>query len=435
MKKFSLIVFVVILLTVETNLGQIFSQNFNSSTVLTDYYNTTPGSNQFRKIDTTNANSTVSVASNSLVLSKNADATTQAYAERNVDFSSIPTAVYLQFTFSVSGTYSSSATNAISFYFGTNVANASAVPSLSNVYARFFINLNNNVGQFQIKDISNNDTGVNWFSGTQTITWVLNNSGSSKTYLAPNGSSETIGDDKVDIWVGTTKEFDDKSVETSTATLARFKILTSGWVNGTTFTIDDIVISNETALPVQLTTFTALLTDGNVQLNWATATEINNYGFDIERASASLGMTWEKIAFIQGHGNSNSTKNYSYIDNAAPAGKVRYRLKQIDFDGKFEYSDVAEVNVETPTKLVLYQNIPNPFNPTTEIKFALPNKSNIELSIYNLLGEKIRTLINETMPSGNHKIFFNAADLASGVYLYVLIAEKSSTIKKMILIK
>jgi len=202
--------------------------------------------------------------------------------------------------------------------------------------------------------------------------------------------------------------------------------------------MDELRISTlwaDAALPVELTSFTASANEGSVVLNWATATEVNNYGFNIERASTPLGMTWEKIGFVNGHGNSNSPKNYTFTDNAVPAGKVQYRLKQIDFDGKFEYSDVVEVNVDAPNKMVLYQNTPNPFNPTTEIKFALPKSGNVELSIYNMLGEKIKTLASGMMNAGEHKVSFNANNYSSGVYLYKLTTDNSTSIKKMILIK
>lgn len=191
--------------------------------------------------------------------------------------------------------------------------------------------------------------------------------------------------------------------------------------------------SSTSPLPVELTSFIVSSIEGGILLNWSTATEVNNYGFNVERRTNS--EEWAKIAFVNGNGNSNSPKNYTFRDNAAPAGKVQYRLKQIDFDGKFEYSDIVEVNVEVPSKLALYQNIPNPFNPTTEIKFSLPQTGNVELSIYNMLGEKIQTLVSSVMNAGEHKVFFNASNLSSGVYLYKLTTENSATVKKMILMK
>ncbi|MFA7419267.1 MAG: T9SS type A sorting domain-containing protein [Melioribacteraceae bacterium] len=207
----------------------------------------------------------------------------------------------------------------------------------------------------------------------------------------------------------------------------------SNQLSGTVTSFSDFTGGEQAALPVELTTFTASNTDNGVQLNWETTTEVNNYGFEIFRFAQN--DMWEKVGFVNGHGNSNSPKSYTFTDAAAPAGKVEYRLKQIDFDGKFEYSIVAEVNVEVPGKLVLYQNMPNPFNPTTEIKFALPKVSNVELSIYNMLGEKVETLASGMMNAGEHKVSFNATNLSSGVYFYKLTTESNSSIKKMILMK
>ena len=220
--------------------------------------------------------------------------------------------------------------------------------------------------------------------------------------------------------------------------------LSSGDIGGVTFYVG---AKSASALPVQLTSFAASLVNNIVQLNWQTATEVNNYGFEVERQEARGNrQKWEKIGFVQGHGNSNSPKEYAFTDNlvlahnlnldpATAGGHLQYRLKQIDFDGKFEYSNVVEVNVDAPAKLVLYQNSPNPFNPSTEIKFALPKLSNVELSIYNMLGEKVVTLANGMMNAGEHKVAFNASNLTSGVYLYKLTTDNNASIKKMILMK
>ena len=206
--------------------------------------------------------------------------------------------------------------------------------------------------------------------------------------------------------------------------------LASGDIGGVTFYVGAKAAS---ALPVQLTSFTALLTNNGVHLNWETATEVNNYGFEVERQEA-VG-NWQKVGFVNGHGNSNSPKSYTFIDATTPVGKVQYRLKQIDFDGKFEYSNVIEVNIESPASLVLYQNSPNPFNPTTEIKFALPKSSEVELSVYNMLGEKVGNLLSGLMNAGEHKVNFDASNLSSGVYFYKLTTDNNVTIRKMILMK
>jgi Zn-dependent metalloprotease/photosystem II stability/assembly factor-like uncharacterized protein len=202
-------------------------------------------------------------------------------------------------------------------------------------------------------------------------------------------------------------------------------------------------------LPVELTSFTANVNNNIVNLKWETATEVNNYGFEIERSltpSASGGLSkgeglcqWKKIGFVQGSGNSNSPKSYSYVDkNLFGGSKFQYRLKQIDADGKYTYSDVVEVEV-VPTEYALYQNYPNPFNPTTSIRFSLPVQSKVILKVYDLIGNEITTLVNEEKPAGNFEVEFNASlvnsGLSSGVYLYKIHAGDFISTKKLILLK
>ena len=150
-------------------------------------------------------------------------------------------------------------------------------------------------------------------------------------------------------------------------------------------------------------------------------------------------MIWEKVTFIEGHGNSNSPKLYSFTDkNLVGGSKFMYRLKQIDIDGTFEYSDAVEIEV-LPTKYELYQNYPNPFNPTTNIKFSLPEDTRIAINIYNLLGEKVASVLNEDVKAGFHQVDFNTNSagytIASGVYIYTIESKNFTQVKKMILMK
>jgi len=203
------------------------------------------------------------------------------------------------------------------------------------------------------------------------------------------------------------------------------------------------------ALPVELISFTGSANGSSVTLNWQTATEVNNYGFNVERAlmvrqnspQAQLGMTWEKIAFVQGHGNSNSPKEYSFTENLALAhnlnlNRVQYRLKQIDFNGVFEYSPIVEVNVEAPSQLKLAQNYPNPFNPETTINFQIPFASHVTLKIYDVLGREVASLVDEFKQAGTYVKTLHATSLPSGVYFYKLqTANGFSETKKLILLK
>jgi len=192
------------------------------------------------------------------------------------------------------------------------------------------------------------------------------------------------------------------------------------------------VISFEGVLPVELTSFTAALNKNEVNLKWQTATETNNYGFEIERKTES---SWQKIGFVEGNGTSNSTKEYSFADNKLVGGtKFQYRLKQIDSDGKYEYSKVIEVE-NIPTEYALYQNYPNPFNPTTKMRYQLPVGSKVVIKIYNILGSEVMELVNEQKESGVYEIEFNAETLSSGTYIYRIVTGNFVQTKKMILLK
>lgn len=187
-------------------------------------------------------------------------------------------------------------------------------------------------------------------------------------------------------------------------------------------------------LPVELTFFTASVSGSSVQLLWSTATESQNYGFDIERRLV-LEASWQSIGFITGSGNSNSLKSYTYTDNAIPSGSYQYRLKQIDTDGSFQYSGVVDVLIGTPTDFALSQNYPNPFNPSTTISFELPERSEVSLQVFNALGEMVHLLAKGTSDAGRHSVTFNATNFPSGVYFYRLQAGEFVQTQKMVLLR
>ncbi len=190
-------------------------------------------------------------------------------------------------------------------------------------------------------------------------------------------------------------------------------------------------------LPVELISFSVNIQDNSVQLLWETATEINNYGFEIERGQGetSENANWEKIGFVLGNGNSNSPKSYSFIDNQPLNTKAYYRLKQIDYDGTFEYFNSLEVAAGLPVKANLFQNYPNPFNPETTINFNLNSQTSVKLVIYNVIGEMVDILIDKQMEAGFHSVNFDGGNLPSGTYVYRLEAGDYVQTKKMLLIK
>lgn len=194
-----------------------------------------------------------------------------------------------------------------------------------------------------------------------------------------------------------------------------------------------IYLGNHTIIPVELTSFNAFVNGNSVDLNWMTATELNNSGFEIERKSSST--SWTKIGFVPGHGTTSEAKNYSYSDNNLGTGNYSYRLKQVDFDGTSEYSKVVEVEIETPNNFELSQNYPNPFNPTTSIKFNLPEAGNVKLTVYNLLGQEVKSLVNGFRTAGTYTINFDASKLSSGIYLYKIEMNNFTQVRKMTLLK
>lgn len=191
------------------------------------------------------------------------------------------------------------------------------------------------------------------------------------------------------------------------------------------------------SVAIQLSSFTGKIgNQDEIRLAWVTQTEINNYGFDIERrTSDSLLDHWSKIGFLPGFGTCNSIHHYYFIDQNLLPGKYNYRIKQINNDGSFEYYGIVEAVIIMPTTFVLEQNYPNPFNSLTTISFTLPSKLNVSLKIFDFLGRDMTTIISEELPAGIHSQQWNAEGLTSGIYFYKLQAGRFIQTKKLVLLK
>ncbi len=190
----------------------------------------------------------------------------------------------------------------------------------------------------------------------------------------------------------------------------------------------------EGIVPVELTSFTADWQNENVSLAWNTATELNNYGFGIEKKTEN--SAWHSIGFVAGNGTKQTPTSYTFTDpEISSTGKCFYRLKQIDNDGSFIYSSVVEITLAPSDGFVLEQNYPNPFNPTTKIRFSLPESSTLRLSIYNVVGEEVAVLAEGYYQAGHHELTFSSTNLPSGVYLYKLQYRGSVQMKKMLLLE
>ncbi len=195
-------------------------------------------------------------------------------------------------------------------------------------------------------------------------------------------------------------------------------------------------------LPVELQNFTAELQRDKVVLSWETATETNNYGFEVlKQNAADPEHEWKTLGFVEGAGNSNSPRSYKFTDNDVTTGKYYYMLRQIDLNGTIEHSKKIKVEIGNPVRFELFQNYPNPFNPVTTIKYSIPSLGGVEtlhatsLRIYNILGKEVATLVNEKQAPGNYSVQFDASNLPSGIYFYTLRAGNFTATKKMILLK
>lgn len=198
------------------------------------------------------------------------------------------------------------------------------------------------------------------------------------------------------------------------------------------------------AVPVELTIFSAEIKDNNVKLDWKTASEINNSGFEIEKRQTANGKSfdnWVQIGFVEGNGTTANQSSYTFNDINPSAGKYSYRLKQIDFDGSFSYSNELEIEITSPEIFELSQNYPNPFNPSTKIKYTIPSNLNggmsvISLRIFDILGNEIAALVNKEQPAGFYEVEFSASSgLPSGLYIYRLSVNGISLTQKMMLLK
>ena len=257
----------------------------------------------------------------------------------------------------------------------------------------------------------------------------------------------SLTDDEADLFVNpvlstteptptlTTAAGNDMGTSGSAIKTINFRQGSSG--SAPTVQVDGIRVTrhwSDLALPVELTSFSASVAKGAVNLSWKTATEINNMGFNVERSANK--SDWTKIAFVQGNGTSTSTIAYSYADKSVSnTGKYYYRLKQIDNNGSYKYSSIVEADINSPSVFALNQNYPNPFNPSTIISYSLPMASNVKLIVYNAIGQPIRVLENGFKNAGSYNVSFNASELSSGIYFCKIEAGQFSQIRKMMLLK
>ena len=299
-------------------------------------------------------------------------------------------------------------------------------------YAQIQFQVDGNSGPFQVTYPNTNLTLAGF--SNQTITWDVAN-----TNLAPvNCSNVNIllsvdGGNTFPIVLASNTANDGSEtvlLPANQTTQARVKVEAVGNIF---FDISNVNFTIQGVIPVELVSFTHEINELGVLLKWKTATETNNAGFSIERSKDN--ENYSEIGFIGGRGTTTEPQAYSFIDDKVESGKYYYRLKQIDYDGKYAYVGEILVDVGAPSKYVLEQNFPNPFNPSTVIKFSVPEKTNVLLKVFNTLGQEISEIVNSEFDAGVHQIEFNSSNLTSGVYYYKMETEKFSQIRKMVVVK
>lgn len=304
-------------------------------------------------------------------------------------------------------------------------------------YAALQFNVDGNSGPFAVTSPNTNITLPG--GSTQTITWNVTNTNAAPVNCAnvnillstdggqtfptmllantPNDGSESV------------------TIPNTPSTTARIKVEAVGNIF---FDLSNVNFTIEETIPVELLSFNARRTDAGVELSWKTATETNNSGFAIERSRDEENFT--QIGFVSGRGTTTEITSYNYLDTEIETGKYYYRLKQTDLDGTSNYLNVVLVDVGLPKQFQLSQNHPNPFNPTTTVKFQLPVDANVKIELYNAIGQKMIELVNSDLSGGVHEISVDGSNLSSGIYYYTMNAvgkdgKNFISTKKMILMK
>lgn len=291
---------------------------------------------------------------------------------------------------------------------------------------------------------------ITWTDGTDAATgsqkaFILRANGTAQTPPTLNDQAQYTAENVIGSW--TVKGIVDVGIQTysDNSTVANTEYTYAVYMSDLAYNYSTGTSSSVTALPVELTSFTSNVIGNKVELNWKTATEVNNYGFEVQRLAVSNQLLansqelntngWTKIGFVEGNGNSNSTKSYSFTDEPTGGKEFNYRLKQIDFDGTYEYSDIVTAVLENISTFALEQNFPNPFNPTTMISYTIPERVNVKLKVYDMIAQQVAELVNGFQEAGHYQVTFDGSNLPSGVYFYKLEAGKFVEVKKFMLVR
>ncbi len=320
------------------------------------------------------------------------------------------------YTESPAGNYSSNATSLLTM---ANAVNLGDFLGASLEFdSQWDIETDWDYGQVQIST----DNGATWTA----LTGIYTNPGTGS--FQPNG--QPLYDGTQSSWV---KENINLSAYKNKSVKLRYYFRSDGSLNQDGWYVDNIRLKTYSGVPVELTAFSINSDDETVMINWMTATELNNKGFYIERKLGD-GL-WSTLSFVNGRGTATTANVYTYRDKPVYNGSAYYRLRQVDFDGTEKLYGPVEISLKTIRDFSLDQNYPNPFNPYTTIGYTLPEKANVNLSVYNVSGEMVAEIFSGEKDAGVHKEVFNASGFASGIYIYKLSANDKIQTRRMILLK
>lgn len=410
MKKTLLISALVFYFGIKANAQTtLFSQDFSAGGVVADYVDGS-ASDKFTAIVSGSANAVISITNNALRLVKtgafNGGANT-FYAIRSSGFgSSNIDLVQYKFSYTVSNvtTVSTTGTPNLHLLAGSSITTDAAA---ANYHSK--VTITHTTTSAPYNWFIAGSTGT-LYNGTQIITLIANNSGNSKSYIAPDGSTATVANDTYDIWVGNTLEINDLAALNAGDDLSKFKFALPANTVAGTFDFDNISITSlPLTLPISLTSFTGKAVDKNVLLNWETASEQDNDYFEVLRSAD--GKKFTVIAKVDGAGNSTSVKNYSLVDENPFAGTNYYKLIQHDFDGKTSESDVISVNSKiAASQLSVYAN-------PSDVKITLSSANNTKgkLQLFDISGRKLSETLVEV--NKGYNTFSLPATLQNGIHV------------------
>lgn len=384
-----------------------FQQDFSAGGTPASYVSATPNNSQFNGIGG-GASLPFIIVNNALEFDRQIDNTTRGYAVRTTDFSPAPSSLYIQFRFQVLST-SQPGANAVKFYVGSSFSNSPTPPTNPEVYARFAIDIQDNTS-FQMNPLPNGGGAANnpqTFSGWQTITFVLNKVGNLLKYVTPAGGLEQQPVNTYDLWVGTTKVFDNQTVLTANQSITDFKL---GFDDGISkIQVDDFLIRDISgALPVTLLSFTAKPEGDRVQLAWATTSERDADRFVVER-SADLGE-YVSVGEVAAKGTTDVRQYYGLTDANPMPGTNYYRLRQIDLDGTpHTFKPVSAVIRSDEVVAVVY---PNPADPA-RIHLRLRNADDAIVRLWTMAGQAVESRLERR--SGEADLI-PSHPLPSGIY-------------------